>query len=53
VQELESRQARQEKQIASMAAALQKVSAQIEMSGSGPEVVENRESQPQGTARTE
>ena len=39
VQELESRLAQQEKQIESMAAGLQKVSARIEMSRPAPEVV--------------
>ena len=38
VQELESRLAQQEKQIESMAVGLQKVSAQIEMSRSTPDV---------------
>ena len=53
VQELESRLARQEKQIESMAAGLQKVTAQIEKGRSAPDVVANRESRPQATARTE
>jgi hypothetical protein len=53
LQELESRLARQEKQMESMAAGLQKVTAQIEMGRSAPDVVANPESQPQGTARTE
>jgi len=41
VQELESREAQEEKQIESMAASLQKVSAQIEMSRPGPQIVAN------------
>ena len=43
VQELESRLAQQEKQIESMAAGLQKVSARIEMSRPAPEVVANNQ----------
>jgi hypothetical protein len=41
VQELESREAQEEKQIESMAASLQKVSAQIETSRPAPQIVAN------------
>lgn len=53
VEELESRLARQEKQMESMAASLQRVSAQNETSRPTPEIAANRQLERKGTARTE